>query len=70
MAKHESELMNSAQVCEFFAGISPMSLWRWQNNPDLGFPSPTMIRRRRYWRREEIERFAALQSAPRVAAGA
>jgi predicted DNA-binding transcriptional regulator AlpA len=29
-------------------------LWRWQDNPELIFPRPIYIGRRRYWREAEI----------------
>lgn len=35
-------------------GVSDMSLHRWLNDPDLNFPKPIYIARRRYWREAEI----------------
>jgi len=29
-------------------------LWRWLDNPELDFPRPTYIGRRRFWREAEI----------------
>jgi predicted DNA-binding transcriptional regulator AlpA len=26
-----------------YLGVSAMTLWRWKNNPDLGFPPATVI---------------------------
>jgi len=36
-------------------GISDMTLWRWLHRPDLQFPQPVVIARRRYWRRTDLE---------------
>jgi len=36
-------------------GISDMTLWRWLRRPDLNFPQPILIARRRYWRRADID---------------
>ena len=34
--------------------VSDMSLWRWLHDPDLNFPKPIYIAKRRYWRATEI----------------
>lgn len=34
--------------------ITDMTLHRWLNNPELNFPRPIYIGRRRYWRESEI----------------
>jgi predicted DNA-binding transcriptional regulator AlpA len=36
-------------------GITHQTLWRWLNDPRLGFPQPRVINRRRYFPRNEIE---------------
>jgi hypothetical protein len=38
-------------------GVSSMSIHRWLNDPALGFPRPVLIRNRRYFFRDQIERF-------------
>lgn len=48
-----NEWLTGSQVARRF-GISPMSLWRWIRDPRLGFPAPTRIRQRNYWRAAEI----------------
>ena len=50
----ESKLIPSATVRDICGGISDMSLWRWLNDPKLGFPKPIVIQRRRYWREADI----------------
>lgn len=34
--------------------VSAMTLHRWLNNPELNFPKPTYIGRRRYWRETDV----------------
>ncbi len=36
-------------------GVSDMSLWRWLRDPELGFPAPIKIHKRRYWKLAELE---------------
>jgi predicted DNA-binding transcriptional regulator AlpA len=50
----EHRLISAAAVRELCGGISDMSLWRWLNDPEIGFPKPLYIGRRRYWREAEI----------------
>jgi hypothetical protein len=38
-------------------GISQMTLWRWDRDPDLGFPPPAYIRRRKFRSRRALEAF-------------
>lgn len=47
-------LISAAAVRELCGGVSDMSLWRWLNNPELEFPRPIHIQRRRYWREAEM----------------
>jgi hypothetical protein len=51
-------LWKSDQVRAYFGGISHVTLHRWLKNPELGFPKPRVIQRRRFWRPEEIEEFS------------
>jgi predicted DNA-binding transcriptional regulator AlpA len=52
--------IQAASVRQLCGGISDMSLWRWLDNPELNFPRPIYIGRRRFWREAEI--FAWLES--------
>jgi predicted DNA-binding transcriptional regulator AlpA len=47
-------------------GISDMTLWRWLHRPDLEFPQPVLISRRRYWRRQDLETWKRSRFAPRA----
>ena len=37
--------------------ICAMTLYRWDRDPDLGFPPPVLIRKRKFRARSEIEAF-------------
>lgn len=46
--------IHTAAVRELCGGKSDMTIWRWLNDPELGFPRPVYIRKRRYWREADI----------------
>lgn len=50
----ENRYVTAAQVRELCGGVSDMSLWRWLQNKELGFPRPRYIGRRRYWREADV----------------
>lgn len=51
-----------------YGEISDMTLWRWLNDPDMGFPKPRYINRRRYWLEDELDEFdRARASEPEAA---
>jgi len=50
-----SDLVTSTGLKAMLGGVSEMSLWRWTR--ERGFPKPDLIvARRKFWRRETIER--------------
>lgn len=55
------KLIAAARVRETFGNVSDMTLWRWLASPDLGFPRPVVISRRRYWREAEVAAWIAAQ---------
>jgi hypothetical protein len=50
------EFVPDTQVVKEFH-ITPMSLWRWSNDPTLGFPPAVTIRRRKFRSRRQLEAF-------------
>jgi len=34
--------------------ISEMTMWRWEKNPDLKFPQPMVVGRRKYFKEEDL----------------
>jgi hypothetical protein len=57
-ATHD-ELVADPQVQRELGNISPMTLWRWDQRPDLGFPTKIKIGLRNYRSRRELEAFKA-----------
>ncbi len=49
--------LTAPQTKARYGGISDMTLWRWLTDPDLGFPQPLVINRRRLFSLEELEDF-------------
>lgn len=47
-------LIPASRVKQMFGEISDMTLWRWLNEAELGFPQPVRINGRRYWRTETL----------------
>lgn len=45
--------------------ISNPTLYRWERDPDLGFPKPVVIRRRKFYFEDELEAWEARQAAAR-----
>jgi hypothetical protein len=50
------ELVPDPQVCREFQ-ITSMTLWRWDHDPELEFPPPIGIRKRKFRRRSALEIF-------------
>ncbi|MDW3117176.1 MAG: transcriptional regulator [Roseovarius pacificus] len=48
------------QMC---GDISAMTLHRWLNKPELNFPRPIYIGRRRYWREADVIEWLDLQNS-------
>ena len=46
--------IQAAAVRQMCGGISDMTLWRWLDNPELGFPKPQYIAKRRYWKEADV----------------
>lgn len=54
-------LLKAEHVKQRLGGISSQSLWRWVNDPELGFPQPVYINGMRYWVSGEIDAFVSRQ---------
>jgi hypothetical protein len=53
----EDELIPDAVVARERYRIHPITLSRWDRQPELGFPPPVVINKRRYRRRRQLEEF-------------
>lgn len=50
----ERRLISANAVRIMCGDVSHMSLWRWLHDPDLNFPKPIYIGKRRYWREADL----------------
>jgi predicted DNA-binding transcriptional regulator AlpA len=50
------ELVPDPEVCREFS-ITSMTLWRWDHDPELRFPPPVRIRKRKFRSRRALEAF-------------
>ena len=62
MSDHET-LLKAAAVKARYGGISDMTLWRWINDEELGFPTPLVISKRRFWRESDLTAWERTRAA-------
>lgn len=53
MAAGPRRYLTSAQVRDRYS-ITDMTLWRWLNRPEMAFPRPLVINRRRLFAEDEL----------------
>lgn len=56
-------LLQSAKVRARYDNVSPMTIHRWRNDPELDFPPPIKIRNRNYWWLSQIVEWERRQAA-------
>jgi len=69
MPNIENEWLTGTKLATLL-GVTPMTIWRWEQSEKLSFPKPTEIHGRRYWHRDEINawmRARAVGKAEKVA---
>jgi len=59
---HTEKRIPAAAVRDLCGGISDMTLWRWLDRQ--GFPKPSYIARRRYWREADVVEWLDAQGEP------
>ncbi len=57
-----SNYLTANQLCRRY-GVCRRTISRWVQQPDLGFPKPTLINRRRYWPAEDLDVWEAERQA-------
>lgn len=62
------QLVPDPIVAKEFGGISLMTLYRWTNDPKLGFPPPIKIRTKNFRSRRALEDFKVRMISQRVGA--
>jgi predicted DNA-binding transcriptional regulator AlpA len=55
--------LTTPQLRKRLGDKSPMTIWRYEHDPDLNFPKPIRINGRKHWRIREIEAFEESQAA-------
>ena len=56
--------LTTRQVRTRYGGVSDQTIWRWLHDEKVGFPQPTVISKKRYWKlipRETWERLRATE---------
>jgi hypothetical protein len=65
MKDKSRRLIPDSEVCRRY-GVVPYTLWRWDHQkPELGFPKPVLINKRKYRIVEELDKFDAQRAAER-----
>lgn len=60
----DERMLGMAETCRFMGGVTPMTLWRWERDPDLRFPKRIKLGRNRvYWRLSELRAYVARRAA-------
>ena len=55
------------KVCQRY-DVTPMTLWRWDNDPTIGFPKPIRINKRKYRDESDLEAWERSRAATPTAA--
>lgn len=64
----DDQMVGTKTVRERYNNACSRTVDRWINDPELGFPKPTMINGRRYWRLGELRQWERARAADRVTA--
>ena len=59
-------LIPDSEVCRRYH-VVPYTLWRWEHDPDMGFPQPVRINGRKHRIEAELDQFDARCAAERTA---
>ena len=54
MSEIESEWLGGARTA-MYLGVTAMTIWRWERDPKLAFPTASVIHGRKYWNRNDID---------------
>ena len=58
-------MIGTAATRRRYDDISPTTFWRWQRDPDLGFPKAMVVAGRKYFRLTDLEAWEQAQLARR-----
>lgn len=54
MSETESEWLGGARIAAYL-GVTAMTIWRWERDFKLAFPTASVIHGRKYWNRNDID---------------
>ena len=57
------EWLDAPQLRQRYGNKSNTTIQRWLSDPGLQFPKPVVIREKRYWRVDELDKFDARMAA-------
>jgi hypothetical protein len=63
-----NDWVTSAKLRQQLGDVSPNTVLRWRHDEDLGFPAPTKVNGRNYWRAADLKRWQDEQAAKQNAA--
>jgi predicted DNA-binding transcriptional regulator AlpA len=69
MSERERRYLPDPKVCQRY-DVHPMTLWRWDHDPNLNFPKPIRIGRRKYRDEHELERWERERASGRASTAA
>lgn len=57
----KNKLITQAEIKDTFGGVSDMTIWRWLQDPKMGFPKPIKIKTRNYWKSIDVDTWLTVQ---------
>lgn len=67
MSNTQSEWIPASQLAVMLGNVSAMTIWRWERDPKLTFPPPTVINGRKYWNRDDVNEWMRRRVIRKVA---
>lgn len=64
MNEEEDVYLSLAAVAKRFGDLNPRTVKRWLLDPDLGFPKPLVVGKRRFFKLKELEKWEKKQRKP------
>jgi predicted DNA-binding transcriptional regulator AlpA len=65
----EAAWLGGAQLAQLF-NVTTMTIWRWERDPKLNFPTPKFINNRKFWARQDIDNWMRHRAGSYVASPA
>lgn len=59
MTEEQDVYLTKEKVCKRYGGVNGVTIKRWTEDPELGFPQPMVVGRRWYFKLKELEEWEA-----------